>query len=165
MLHLTLSSKLVAWQRWEEHSVLKFPVKQLQFGSRLISINGCPEGNVVFRQALKTSSFGDLCQTQTLFDPALPGCRQRESGHISHNPYAPQTRPTVDSVHMAHGTTFCFFQDSAVSRRVWPWTGSKGSWAFCKTPAWGEWPTNPYAFKLRWIEKCVFNPAGSYPWS
>lgn len=35
---------------------------------------------------------------------------------------------------------FLLFQDSAVSKRVWPWTGFRGSWVSCRTPAWGKCP-------------------------
>lgn len=116
-------------------TVPQSPVKQQLFMSRLIGIRRDRA-----QAGSKNCLIWDLCQTQTLCDPALPDHRGREPVHISHNPCASQTRPLSQHSTCGLPYNFVLFQDSAVSRRVWPWTGSRGSWVSCRTPAWGKCP-------------------------
>lgn len=96
----------------------------------------------MFRQALKVLSLGfrsnpNLVRPDTSWPKRQGVCSRTYTLHTTHLLH--RLSPAVNTVCVAHGRTpFFLSQDSAVSRRVWPWTGFRGSWVSFRTPAWGK---------------------------
>lgn len=95
----------------------------------------------VIKQKVQTSFSGVSVKPPSLkWTRHFPGHRGRGSVpplrpklHLLH-----RLSPAVDTVHQTQAAALLFFQDSAVSRRAWPWTGFRGSWVSCRTLLWGK---------------------------
>lgn len=139
--NLSLYTSLQTWQEW----VGTYCTTLYQRSSCCLCFSksgitcGFWEITAVSRQALKRLRFGILVWPNLVW-PALVAHRSLGACSLM------QTFPRAHLLHRLGVLLLtCFtlqlfflFQGSAVSRRVWLWTGFKGSWVFCRIPSWGE---------------------------